>query len=160
MDNDAMASAATKRFGILAVVGLSTPFALLVETGVRRIMMPPEFDDVRAWLQPDVTPWAWAMVPLAVVATGLGFLLQRWLLRRALAKPAPGGLDPARQRQRAEFDALMLSTSAPQIPALVGTICFMVGAQLTPVLVTMAVATVGVVSLGLAVGRGQPQREA
>lgn len=140
-----------KRYGLLAIIGLSTPLALVIETGIRHLMMPPEFDQVRAWLSPQVTPVVWAMVPTAIVATGIGFALQRWLTRRALAKPARPGMTAAAVRERAEFDALMLSTSAPQIPALLGTIAFMLGSQLTPVLVTMAVATLGVLSLGLTV---------
>ncbi len=140
-----------RRYGLLAVIGLSTPFALAVETGVRWLIMPAEFDEVRAWLSPEVTPWVWAMAPLAAVATGLGFVLQRWLVARALKKPLRAGVTAAQARERAQFDALMLSTSAPQIPALIGTVGFMLGSQLTPVLVTIAVATVGVLSLGLSI---------
>jgi|GEM_PF-1995290 len=151
---------AGKRYGLLAIIGLSTPFALVVETGVRRVMMPPEFDEVRAWLSPEVTPYAWAMAPLAVVATGIGFFLQRWLVRRALRKPLRAGMSRDEARQRAEFDALMLSTSAPQLPALMGTILFMLGSELTPVLVAMGVATVGVISLGLTMGRSGPDADA
>ena len=145
-----------KRYGLLAVIGLSTPFALVVETGVRRLIMPPEFDEVRAWLSPEVTPYAWAMAPLAVLATAVGFFLQQWLVRRALRKPPRAGMTRDQARQRAEFDALMLSTSAPQLPALLGTVMFMLGSKLDPVLVTMAVATVGVISLGLTMGRSDP----
>ncbi len=53
------------------------------------------------------------------------------------------------KRARAEFEALMLSTSAPQVPAVVATMLFMMGASLTPVLVCMGVAMLGVLSLGL-----------
>jgi len=147
-----------KRYGLLAVVALSTPLALVVETGLRSLIMPPEFEDVRRWLRSDVTPWAWAMAPAAVVATGLGFVLQRRLLGRALRIPKRPGMTEAAARERAELDALMLSTSAPQVPALVATLAFMVGAELLPVLVTVGVATVGVLSLGLTVGRGPHQQ--
>lgn len=139
-----------RRYGLLAIIGLSTPFALVVETGVRRLMMPPEFEEVRAWLRPDITPWAWLAVPLALVGTAMGFALQRWLARRELKKPLRPGVDPATARRKAEFEALMLSTSAPQIPALLATFAFMFGSELLPVLVSIGVATLGVVSLGVA----------
>ena len=93
------------------------------------------------------------MAPAAVVATGLGFFLQRWLVARSLKKPRDPRLTPEQARDSAEFDALMLSTSVPQIPALLSTVAFLFGARLTPVLVTVCLATVGVISLGLAVGR-------
>lgn len=151
--NGAVGMPAAKRYGLLAVIGLSAPIALAFETGIRRLMMPPEFSDVRAWLSPDVTPWAWAMAPAAVVGTALGFGLQRWLIARARKTPPPRGVTAEEARDRLEFDALMLSTSAPQVPAVLATLMFMVGAKLTPVLITMAVATGGVISLGLTVGR-------
>ena len=144
-----------RRYGLLAIIGLSTPFALVVETGVRRLMMPPEFEQVRAWLRPDITPWAWVTVPLALVGTAVGFALQRWLARRELSKPPRAGVDPETARRKAEFEALMLSTSAPQIPALLATFAFMFGSALLPVLVSMGVATLGVISLGLAAPRAQ-----
>lgn len=155
--NARVGRSAAQRFGLLAIVGLSTPFALVVESGVRRLVMPAEFEDVRAWLSPDVTPWAWAMAPAAVMATGLGFFLQRWLVARSLKEPRDPALTAEQAQDSAEFDALMLSTSAPQIPALLSTIAFLFGARLTPVLVTVCLATVGVISLGLAIGR--PPRE-
>jgi len=142
-----------RQYGVLAIICLSTPLALGVETVLRRVMMPPDFEAVRAWLSPTLTPWAWATVPLTAVATGLGWWLLRVLKRRELNKRRPG-LTESEARARAEFEALMLSTSAPQVPAVMATMLFMMGASLVPVLVAMGVAMLGVLSLGLAVGRG------
>lgn len=141
-------------YGLLALVALSTPLALVVETGLRRLMMPPDFEQVRAWLSPTLTPWAWATVPITLLTTGLGWWLQRVLARRGLRRRRPG-LTEAQARARAEFDALMLASSAPQIPAIVATMLYMLGAELQPVVVAMGVATLGVLSLGLAM-RGPP----
>jgi hypothetical protein len=140
-------------YGLLGLIALSTPLALVVETGLRRWMMPPDFDHVRAWLAPTVTPWAWATVPAAVVATGLGWWLYRVLARRELKNRRPGQSE-AQARAKAEFEALMLASSAPQVPAVAATMLFMLGADVVPVAVAMGVATLGVASLGVGLGQG------
>lgn len=137
----------TRTFGVLLLIALSTPLALALETVLRGLIMPPDFDRVRAWLAPMLTPWAWATVPLTAVATGIGWWLFGWLEHRGLARAEP---EPSEdQRAKARFDALILATSAPQLPAILATLLFMMGAPLAPVLVAMTVATLGVVSLGL-----------
>lgn len=135
-------------FGLLALICLSTPLALGVETVLRRLMMPPNFEEVRAWLSPTLTPWAWAAVPVTVVATGLGWWLFGVLARRELNKRRPGCTE-AEARARAELEAVLLATSAPQVPAVAATMLLMMGASAVPVLVTMGVAMLGVLSLGL-----------
>lgn len=129
-------------------MALSTPFALVIETGIRQQMMPPDFEKVRAWLSPALTPWAWGMVPLAVVATVVGWGIRGWLVRRGLRK-APADADPVKLRDRLSLESVILASSAAQLPALGATLLFMMGAQLLPVAVTMAVATLGVFSLGI-----------
>ena len=139
----------TRTLLILLVVGISTPLALGVETLLRMLIFPPEFDEVRMWLRPMITPYVWAAPVLAAVATVVGIWLQRSLARRAIDKLEPHERTPE-NLAAAHFDGLMLSTSAPQIPALLGTVAFMMGAALAPVLVGIAVATVGVLVVGLA----------
>ena len=53
-----------------------------------------------------------------------------------------------------ELDAAILASSVPQVPAVVGTMLFMMGAPLLPVVTAMAVAVLGVLSLGLRVQLG------
>lgn len=136
---------------MLAVIGISTPLALALETLLRMLIFPPEFEEVRMWLRPTITPWVWFAPILAAVMTVVGIAVQRALARRAIAKLDADARTPE-ALAAAHFDGLMLSTSAPQIPALIGTIAFMVGAELTPVLVGIAVATVGVLVVGVSVG--------
>jgi hypothetical protein len=147
---------------MLAVVAVSTPLALAVETTLRMLLLPPEFEEVRAWLRPKITPWVWLTPPLAAVATLVGLRLQRWYAARQFA-----ALAPARQTDEgwaaANFDALMLSTSAPQVPALVATLCFMLGAAAAPVLTAIGVGTIGVLVQGIALrprGGGDTERPA
>ena len=118
--------------------------------------VPPDFDAVRAWLSPTLTPWAWAMVPAALVTTGIGWWLYRVLARRELLARRPG-LTPEQARAKAELEALMLASSAPQVPAVAATMLYMLGADAVPVAAAMITATLGVVSLGVALERGVPQ---
>lgn len=150
-----MARSAAKTFGLLAFIAVSTPLALAVETGLRIFLFPPELEEVRAWLRPTLTPWVWAMPVLAAAATLLGLRLQRWHAAREFrALPAHEQTEEA--WRAAHFDALMLSTSAPQIPALLATFAFMLGAELLPVVVAIAVATAGVLVQGVALRRAGP----
>jgi hypothetical protein len=133
--------------GLLAVVAVSTPLALAVETGLRVLLFPPEFEEVRMWLRPVITPWMWTASALAIGFTLLGLRLQKWFVARRMARLA----EDKRTREaeaKAHFDALMLSSSCPQIPALLATFGFMVGADLLPVVVAIAIATTGVLTLG------------
>lgn len=132
---------------MLAVVVVSTPLALAFETLLRQLLFPPEMDEVRAWLRPSLTPWTWLAPPASAAASVLGVKLYRILLRRGTAKLDPGKTDPD-AIDKVRLDALLLATSAPQVPALLATVAFMFGAELTPVLVAMAVATLGVASVG------------
>ncbi len=144
-------------YGLLGLVAASTPLALLVESALRRLMMPEGFEAVRAWLSPTLTPWAWAMVPATLVTTGLGWWLFGVLKRRELRLRRPEASSAeaqaeaqAKAQAKAEFEALMLASSAPQVPAVAATILYMAGAQGLPVAITMGAATLGVLSLGAA----------
>ena len=132
-----MRGGARKTWGLLALVAVSTPLALGVETLLRMVLFPPEFEEVRAWLRPTITPYVWATPPLAVVATVAGLRLQRWYATRQFT-----ALRPHEQTEQAwataNFDALMLSTSAPQVPALLAIIAFMLGCAWPPVLAAIA----------------------
>lgn len=134
---------------MLALVAVSTPLALAFETLLRRLMFPPEIDEVRMWLRPMITPWVWSAPVLCAVAVPLGSWLQRWLVARDLAARPPEQRTPER-RAAAELDAMLLSTSAPQLPAVLSTFAFMFGSHLLPVVVAMVVATAGILVLGIA----------
>ena len=136
-----------KTLGLLAIVAVSTPLALAVETGLRVLLFPPEFEDVRMWLRPAITPWMWTASALAIGFTLLGLKLQKWFVARRMARLAEA--DRTRDAEaKAHFDALMLSSSCPQIPALLATFGFMLGAELLPVVIAIAIATAGVLILG------------
>jgi len=150
-----MASPRAKAYGIVGVVAVSTPVALLLETVLRQWMFPPEFDEVRAWLEPTVTPWVWLTPIASALAIPLGHALQRWLARRNFGQLPPHRRNPEGQAA-AEMDAMLLATSAPQVPAIVATFGLMVGSRVEPVAAAMAVATVGVLVLGVLAARRLP----
>lgn len=134
---------------VLALVAASTPLALGAETLVRRLFFPPAFQELRAWLGPSLSPWAWACAPLALLAGVAALLLQPRVRRRALAKLAPGDPDAA---GKAELETLMICTSVPQLPALLATVGFMLGADLRAVAAAIAAGVAGV----LLQGRSRP----
>jgi hypothetical protein len=143
-------------WAMLALVAVSTPLALVLETALRMLLFPPEFEEVRAWLRPTITPWVWVTPVLAAIATLGGLRLQRWYAARQFA-----ALAPAKQTDEgwaaANFDALMLSTSAPQVPALLATLAFMLGSAAPPVLAAIAVGTAGVLVQGLTLRHPLPR---
>lgn len=143
---------------LLAVIAVSTPFALVVETVMRELLFPPDFELVREWLRPTLTRWAWVTPPLAAAFTLFGLRLHNWYAARQVAKLPQERRTPDAVA-RAHFDALILSTSMPQIPALLATFAFMMGASVTPVVVAMVVATAGVLTLGWLIVRRQGDTE-
>jgi hypothetical protein len=147
-----------KTLGLLGVVAVSTPLALAVETGLRYLLFPPEFEDVRMWLRPVITPWMWSASAFAVAFTLLGLKLQKWFVARRLAHLPEDKRTPEAEA-KAHFDALMLSSSCPQIPALFATFGFMVGSELLPVAVAIAIATVGVLTLGAILPGPEPESD-
>ena len=130
-----------RRFWILVLVAVSIPLALAIETLARRLFFPPEFEELRTWLRPVLTPWVWACAPLALLAGIFALTLQPRIHARALARVRPGVPDPL---ARADTEALMVCSSIAQLPALAAMFGFMFGAALAPTLAAIAAGTAGV----------------
>jgi len=144
---------------ILVLITLSTPLALVVETVLRRIMFPPEFEEVRAFLRPSLELPTWSLLSLVVLMTFLGLRAQqRRITRRMAARPPEEQTQHYRDKET--LDSLVLFTSLPQIPAILAAFCFMFGASLVPVLANMALATAGVIWVGLSGLRNAQSRPA
>ncbi len=134
---------------VLALVALSTPMALVAETYLRRLMFPPEFEEVRMYLRPSLELPVWSLLSLVVLTTWFGIRAQERRVERKMAARPPEQ-QTQHYRDKDTFDSLVLFTSLPQVPAILATFCFMCGAPLVPVLVNMAAATVGVLAVGMA----------
>ena len=135
--------------GILWLTMLAAPVALAFETVLRMLLFPDDFELVREFLSPMLTPVAWAFGALAAIAGFVGLGLQGRMVRRRLAKlPDTASVD---ERYREVFAVFLLSSSVPQIPAILSTLTYMFGASLVPVLVGVAACSVGVVTQALRV---------
>ncbi len=145
-DSHVLRTSRARLVGVLLLVAASTPLALAAETGLRRLMFPPEFDEVRLWLRPQITPWLWLAPITCALAIPLGLFVQRYLVARSL-RTATGTLTTA-MRASIEVDALLLATSVPQVPAILATMGFTLGAAIDPIAAAIAIATLGIMVIG------------
>ncbi len=130
---------------VLAIVAVSTPTALAAEALVRRLLLPPELEEMREWLHPKVAPVGWALVGVAALAVVLAFALHRRLFAAALASK-PATLAEAERAGRARMETMLLTTSVAQVPALLGTVAFTFGADPLATWLTIGIGTLGVVA--------------
>lgn len=135
----------------VAFVAVSAPLALGMESLLRTLLFPPEFDEMRAFLQPGATSVAWGLGVVTGAASLLAWVLAKKWIPSRLEAAMPSGDE--KTIRRAFLDRLMIACSIPQVPAIGATMCFMVGASLEPVLVSMAISTLAIVGLGVATER-------
>jgi hypothetical protein len=124
---------------------VAAPVALGFETLLRKLLFPPEFEELRALFSPTLTIVSWVLVLFTAVLGVAGLLLQQKLAARNVAKIPEPRRTPARV-QKAELGAFLLAASVPQIPAILATFCFMWGAALTPTLVAIGVVTAAIIA--------------
>jgi hypothetical protein len=129
---------------LILMTVVAAPIALVLETILRKLLFPPEFDELRLLFEPTLTPVVWGLVVLTALFGVLGVALQARLAARAVRKVPEHTRTPARIH-KAELGAFMLAASIPQIPAIVATLGFMWGSSLTPVIAAIGVATVAIV---------------
>jgi hypothetical protein len=141
MDGASPAPRAWRRVWVLLFIASAAPAAFAVEAAARALLFPADFEVLRAELEPTLTIVAWTLLAVCVASIPLGLACNRWLVRRGLAGPSEAS--PAR-RERVELEALLLSSSIPQLPALLATVATLGGARVTPVLATLVVSTLGV----------------
>lgn len=135
-----MSSARPSR-AIIWLTIVAAPVALGLETVLRRILFPAEFEGFRAFLEPVLTPIAWCLGLVAGAASVIGLALQRRLTEKRLARIPEASLHLRHGQVSAVF---LLTASVPQIPAIFSTFAFMFGASIWPVLAGMAICTIGV----------------
>jgi hypothetical protein len=133
---------------IVLLTVVAAPFALALETLLRTLLFPSDFELVRELLSPAMTVAAWALVGVTALASVAGVALQERLADRAVAR-IPEAARTAELARRARLGAFMLAASVPQVPAILATFAFTFGASLVPVAVTIAVVTAGVVAVAV-----------
>jgi hypothetical protein len=129
--------------GVVLMTVLAAPVALAFETAVRLAVFPPELSEVRDALRPALTPWAWAIAGLAATLAVVGVVAQKKIVARRVARIPEAERTPERVA-RARLGAFLFAASIPQVPSVIGTVMFTMGASLVPVLVCIGVVTVAV----------------
>ena len=144
-----------KRSGTLTLVAapvLAAPIALAFESLLRWLVFPADFEAVRAFLEPVMTPIAWALVLLSALAGIVGALAQRARVARKIARLGPGAA--AVQMEAARNQVFLITASIPQLPTIASTFAFTFGASLVPTLVGVALCTLSVLAQGVLLVRG------
>jgi hypothetical protein len=124
---------------------LATPVAFTVESIARAMVMPPDFEEVRPYFEPYLTPMGWALVCLGAIGVLAGLVVQRRMAAQAIAKLPPEKRDDPDQRRSAAIGVFLLAASVPQLPSVLASICYTLGASIWPVAAAMVVSTIGVV---------------
>ncbi len=129
---------------LILLTAIAAPVAFVIETVVRKLLFPAEFEEFRELAHDYATILAWGFVVIATLAAVAGLFVQRRLAKKRIAKlPASA---TAEQRERAALGAFMLAAAVPQVPAVFLTLLYMFGASLTPAVVGLAVSTLGVIA--------------
>lgn len=133
------------RISVVLLVAISAPLAFASESLIRKLVLPPEFDEVRDFFGPGATSFAWGCVALCVLAAVFGIWVQRRWVRERTQRAREEGTDVG----KAAMDRTFLSMSIPQVPAILSTVAYMSGSELTPVVVAMVISSVGVIAQGI-----------
>lgn len=127
---------------LLLITVIAAPLAFALESALRALLFPPEFEDMRWYLRPTTSVVAWLLLGVALLTSIAG---QRVLVRTVDKRLAALGEEARQdQRQQAIVGTFLLTSSLPQIPALLATLASMFGSELLPVALAVAVASLGV----------------
>lgn len=138
-----------RRGAVVAMLALSSPASLVAETALRAALFTPEMNDLRRLLRPALTPVAWGLLCATAAAALVVVPAHRALHRRMVARAharRPGDLAT---REEAMQGALYLGASVVQLPTLLSTVTFMLGAELAPALAALLLAAAGVTAIGV-----------
>ena len=135
------------RGALIALTAAAAPAALALETLLRWSIFPDDFELVRELLRPTLTIVAWVLCAVCAIAALVGIGVQQRLGARAVAKLGAARSDD--RVSRARLGGFFLAASIPQVPAVLATFAFMLGASIVPVLVAIAIVTVAVVALAV-----------
>lgn len=149
------------RVVLVALVVTAVPVAWAVETGLRVMFFPPDFEELRGMLRPVMSEVVRGLVLATLVLPWVSHLLMRRLVHRRL-RALPSRRPDLRVGVR--LVAFLLASSLVQIPGVLATFAFMFGAELRPVagavtLTTMALAVLGWMTLRDCVREGPPEAE-
>lgn len=124
-----------RRLALTAIIAISAPMSLALESVVRAYVMAPEAEELRQFFSPTLTLVAWGLAAATIPFGILGAVLRRIWVARLLIQHAAGEL--RKPLARLVLDRFLLSASIPQIPAIAATIVVMLGARMPPAIVAM-----------------------
>ncbi len=136
---------ARSRAVLVALVVTAVPVAWGVETGLRAVLFPPEFEELRGMLRPELTVVARGLVVVTLALVWPTWALMRWLARRRL-RMLPGRRPDLRAGVR--LVAFLGASSVLQVPGVIATFAFMFGAEVRPVAGVVVTGTLGLLGLG------------
>ncbi|MCA9581473.1 MAG: hypothetical protein KC416_06740 [Myxococcales bacterium] len=125
--------------GTLALTASAVPFAMAMESVLRRMFFPPEFEDLREALRPILFWFAWANVGVTALAIPIAGRTFTALQQRAKDRSVDSG--------GALLATFLTASSIPQVPSLFATFLFMLGAPLGPVAVSILTGTGAIAAL-------------
>ena len=127
---------------LITLTVLAAPVAWGLETVLRHLIFPADFELFRGFLEPFLTPVAWVFGILAAMGSFAGLTFQRRMMQARAEKLGPDASPDA--REGAALGVFLLSATIPQIPAVAATLCFMFGAAFLPVFLGVTLCTLGI----------------
>lgn len=138
---------ARSRVTLIVLTVIAAPAALVFESLLRFLLFPEDFERVRVFLEPYLTPVAWGLAAVTLALSFVGYALQRTMSQKRVARIPEPKRTPERI-ERAKVGAFMLTASIPQIPAILATFAVMFGAAIVPAIAAIVIVTAAVLAIG------------
>lgn len=147
MINAVYSGTVRKPYALVLVTALATPIGLLAETQLAPRLLPADFGVITSMLEPLPRVAGWVTAALS----GLGLLVLPFVLRALYRR----GIDKQRRRgvsidqSKAWVETFFLTSSVVQVPALLASLCHLLGGTLAPTVVSVALSVIGVLLLAV-----------
>lgn len=134
---------------VVIAISLAGPMMLVLDFVLRHFLIGGQPDDVRAFLADHVTAFAWCVVPFPVIGGIVGF---RWYPSRFRKSRERWRRDPSISdvvaTSHADLEALFLTTTLAQLPAVLGDLSLVLGARPAPALCSTTASVTAVLVIG------------
>ncbi|MEO7108895.1 MAG: hypothetical protein ABI183_00540 [Polyangiaceae bacterium] len=133
---------------IVAAIALSGPMSLGLDFTVRAWVLGGQSEEVVAFFANHVTPFAWCVVPLPILGGIAGFRWYPTRFRKSLERwQRDRTVSVEQAASRADLEALFLTTTLAQFPAVFGDLSIILGARLTPALCSTTASVIAVLAI-------------
>ncbi len=132
------------------VIASAGPMMLGLDFLLRHFLIASQAADVRAFMAEHVTPIAWGVVPFPLLGGVVGFRWYPARFRKSLERwRRDSTITPDVAAERADLEALFLTTTLAQLPAVLGDLSLILGAHVAPALSSTAVSVTAVIVISL-----------